>query len=89
MAEDQAEVKDPDSDTDLGVELAPWVELTPDQRLRAFIFKHYASSGEPSAIDGKIFVDNIDAIFQWIKDGHKTNARRSRARLDVVEGEKK
>lgn len=41
------------------------VEKTSDADLRAFIFEQYADA----EIDGRILVQNMETIFQWIRNG--------------------
>ena len=61
---------DPDTDEDLGITVVlPVLTLTSEQTLRAFILKHYCSSGDPSAVDGRILVENLDYIANWITAG--------------------
>lgn len=42
----------------------PFVE-SDDQKLRCFIAKYYANA----EIDAAIMVENLNHIFEWIKDG--------------------
>lgn len=72
---------DPDTDEDLGIdlEITPWIGCSDEQRIRLFILKHYGSTGEATAIDGKIFVENLERIFKWVKDGEIELPKRSRS----------
>lgn len=55
--------------------------LQNDAHLRCFILKHYAVGA--TEIDGKILVENMDKIFDWIKDGAVPRAKR-KTNLTVV-----
>lgn len=58
-------------DDDLGpIELSPddedypWA-MTPDEKLRCFIVEQMGNS----EIDGKVLVENLQAVFDWVKTG--------------------
>lgn len=59
-------------------------DLRTDEGLRAFVFKHY-SGGDMAMIDGRIFVDNMQLVFDWIKTGTAPQlSARTRNKLTVV-----
>ena len=78
---------DPDTDEDIiDVDLDVWAECDTDQRIRLFVLKHYSSSGDPPGIEGRIFIENMEAIFTWIKEGKvPAKPRERKANLNVVQ----
>lgn len=45
----------------------PWAKDA-DERARWFVFDTLAESADISALDGKILVQNMNCIYEWIKD---------------------
>lgn len=63
------EVETEDEDLDLIAcepddEDYPWA-MTPDEKLRCFIVEQMGNS----EIDGKVLVENLQAVFDWVKTG--------------------
>lgn len=54
-----------------------WI-LERDAALRCFILKHYGAAAYE--IDARIFIANMDDVFDWIKTGKKPRRRN----LEVV-----
>lgn len=70
MAETKLEVEKPPVEEDervAEIEISTNVEDIGDQALRAFILEHYGSGAYD--IDGRIFVENMESVFQWIRTG--------------------
>jgi len=56
-----------------------------DVQLRAFIVKHYGAAA--FEIDGRIFVENLDVVFYWVRTGKKPTKADWSRRLRAIKDE--
>jgi len=53
-----------------------------DVQLRAFIVKHYGAAA--FEIDGRIFAENLDVVYNWVKTGKKPTKADWTRRLKTI-----
>ena len=84
MSDVQTRTQDDDGDDELEVEFVPQSDLDVctwtddvDEKRRAFVVNQMANSD----VDGRVLVENMHAVCEWLKSGHLPAEARAKPKV--------